>query len=139
VLDAQAEVVSGTDDPAVRAGGDAHQRGLRLQEDIARLAPMALFSAIAPGTTDTAELSRLHATVEQQLGALVTSAAGSPYEQAAVTAVDDLGSTDIVEAAAAAREGEVDIDTLLSAMDIRADDTGLPAYLDRVEGILSGS
>lgn len=136
LLDTHESFVLGIDDPDVRHGAEVYWRGLALQESTAQLGRVAMLAGVAPGTTTIAELSRLHTTVQQELDALGARATGTPYEDAAVTAIDELRATGLVEAAGATIEGDANFGDILSAVEMLAD-RGWPAFLDRVEDLLA--
>ena len=90
----------------------------------------------SPGAESIGELSRLHTEVQQGLDALLAETTGTPYEEAAITVVDEIEEAGLLEATGAVLEGSADISAILAATDLPADQ-GWPAFLDRVEEILA--
>jgi Nitrate and nitrite sensing len=136
LLDTQKALTETIDDPVVRAGAAAYGSGLRLDEQSAQLARVALLAAVVPSAESIAELSRLHTEVQQGLDALLADTTSTPYEEAAVTVVGEIEEAGLLEATGAVLEGPADISAVLAATDLRGGQ-GWPAFLDRVEEILA--
>ncbi|HEX5945813.1 MAG TPA: nitrate- and nitrite sensing domain-containing protein [Acidimicrobiales bacterium] len=135
LLDAQAVFALSIDDPGLRAGAEAYGRGLALQVGSDRLFEAVVFAQLTPlSTTTVAELSRWHLTVQRQLETLAAQTMGTPYEDAAATAVSEAAG--LVEVAEAAIEGEVDVPVAFDARDQLAAEAW-PVFLDRVEALLA--
>lgn len=135
LLDAQAALAETVDDPVVRAGAAAYGRGLRLQEQTARLGRTALMTTVSPGAESVAELSRLHDEVQQGLDALLAGTTGTPYEEAAITVVGEIEGSGLLGATGAALEGTADVPAILAAVDL-SEARGWSVFLDRIEEIL---
>lgn len=136
LLDAQESVSEPIDDPELHAGALAYGTGLRLDELTAHLGRVTALTGVVPGGEPTGELRRFHAEARQGLDSLVAETAGTPYEEAAATAVSEIEGAGLLEAIETGLAGSVDLATVMSATDLATYEIW-PAYLDRVEEALA--
>lgn len=138
LLDDQQAYALTIDDPVARAGAVAYGWGLRLDERSTQLVQVSLLAAVLPDTTSelVAELSRLHAQVQQGLDTLVAETAGTPFAGAADALVGKVEATGLLGATGSAMDGMVDVSLILDAAGT-LEDEGWPAFLDRVEETLA--
>lgn len=136
LLAGQRAVVDTIDDPAVRDGASAYLWGLELSDRTSALVRAALMIAVRPGTEATTELAALHSDLQQGLDDLAEETAGTPYEDAAATAIAEVEESGLLELTAAALAGRPDIAAILAAVELDEDE-GWPAYLDRVGAIVA--
>jgi hypothetical protein len=137
LLDAEEALAPTIDDPEPRAGVQVHQLGLREQELTAQLARATLLGAVVPpNSASLSEVSRLLLLVRQAQEELIAAAAGTPYEEATAAVVGQIEASGLLDIVDAALGGTTDIAGLLDAVELPADQ-GWPAFLDRVEQILT--
>jgi hypothetical protein len=137
LLDAHATFAGTIDDPTMRAGAEAYGRGLQLDEQTAQLGRLAVLTAVLPDADSLGELSLLHSEVQQGLDALFAETTGTPYEDAAATALAEIEGSGLLEASGAAlAAGPTDVAAILGATDL-AHGQSWPAFLDEVEAILA--
>jgi hypothetical protein len=136
LLDGQQVYAETIDDPVVRTGVLVHEGGLRLREQTTGLEQASLLAVVLPGTQSVTELARLRTGVQLGMEALVLETAGTPFEEAAVTVVGEVGETGLLEAAESAIDGTVDLSVIMDAAD-QLQHESWPAFLDRVEETLA--
>lgn len=136
LLEAQSEAARSIEDAELAVGAELHVRGLRLQELTELLGRTAVLHAIAPGTSATTELGALHAEVGLVQEEVRELAAGTPYEAAVTTVVEQVEASGLLDIVGAGLQGTTDLPALLAALDLPPDQ-GWPAFLDQVEQLLA--
>jgi hypothetical protein len=138
VLDGQKAVVDGIDDPVVRTGGTAYWRGLQIEEQTLHFVRATLLDVVDPSADSDSARDRLDAQVQLQLSldALLAETAGTPYAEAATSALEEIDYAALLEAGGVPGE-PIDLSTFLD---------GAPrpggawsSFLDRVEEILAAA
>jgi hypothetical protein len=137
LLDDQTAFAVTIDDPVVRAGAEAHGRGLQLVEQTTQLVESSIWAVVVPGPAVVTDVSRLHADLQHELDALVTGTAGTAYADAAATVVGEVEGSGLLDAATGLIEGgSLDLSVLFDGRDLLVGERW-PAFLDRVEEILA--
>lgn len=141
LLDDQQAYAVTIDDPVVRTGAVAFGRGLQLGEQTAQLVQVSMLAAVVPPSPESvadrlADLARLHAEVRQGMDTLRAETAGTPFADAADTAVGAVEAAGLLEATGSAMDGIFDVSLILDAAEALQDE-GWPAFLDRVEETLA--
>jgi hypothetical protein len=136
ILGGQAALAATIDDPTVRQGAVAYERGLRLEEQMTRLWRAAVLGAVSAWPEGVSEVSQIHVEVERGLERLVAEAAGTPYEAATVDAVAGVDDAGLLAAAGPPPDGMIDVSQLLAAVDV-VEGQVWPAFLDSVEQVLA--
>lgn len=136
LLEDQAAFAETIDDPVVRAGAEAHGRGLQLVEQTTQLVEASLWAVVVPGTAVVTEVGRLDTVLRQDLDALVAAAAGTPYAEAVATVVGEVDGSGLLDATGGLPgDGSLDLSALFDARDLLLDESW-PTFLDRVEETL---